>query len=91
MDGQPGRTAQAARLLALLVTNCIKLGGLYLAIRAAVTEANPSVVQIGEACFMMAGAQVTEDAVLKLVTRMFGGGHEHHESPGGHEGGEGGR
>lgn len=85
MTSQSGRVAQAGRFLALMVTNCIKLGGLFLAIRTATTETNPSVVQIGEACFMMAGAQVTEDAILKLVSRMFGGhGVEEH-----HTGGDG--
>lgn len=78
-----GRTAQAGRLLTLLVTNAIKLGGLYLALRTAITEPQPNVVQIGEACFMMAGAQVTEDAILRLVGRMFGAheAHETHEPP----------
>jgi hypothetical protein len=62
-------------LFALLVSNAIKLGGLYVAVRA-VSEPNPNAVAIGLAAFMMAGAQVSEDTVLRLVGRMFGGGHE---------------
>lgn len=81
MRSQTGRAAQAGRFLTLLVTNCIKLGGVYLVLRAVVTEAQPSVVQMTVACFMMTGAQVSEDVVLRLVGRMFGAHEQHHEPP----------
>lgn len=74
MSVPPSRMVQASQLIALLVTNAIKLGGLYVAIHTAATEANPNVVLIGAAAFMMAGAQVTEEQILKLIGRMFGGG-----------------
>lgn len=76
---QSGRAVDTGRFFTLAVTNCIKIGGLYLAVRAGVTEPNPSPLQIVEACFMMAGAQVTEDAILNLVGRMFGSHEGHRE------------
>jgi hypothetical protein len=71
MTGQPGRLAQLGRLIALLVSNAIKLGGLYVALKT-VSGPAPSAVTIGLAAFMMAGAQISEDTILNLVDRMFG-------------------
>jgi signal transduction histidine kinase len=68
-----GRTAgRVAQAFTLLVSNAIKLGGLYIAVRTAVTEPTPNVVLIAAAMFMMTGAQVTEDQILKAIGRMFG-------------------
>lgn len=80
MNAQVGRLAQAGRLFALLVTNAIKIGGLYVALKTA-AEPAPSAIIIGLAAFMMAGAQVSEESILKLVERMFGHGGAHHPAP----------
>lgn len=75
MSAQPSRLAQSGRLVALLVTNAIKVGGLYVAVKTA-SETTPNAITIGLAAFMMAGAQVSEETILGLVGRMFGGSHQ---------------
>lgn len=74
MNGKrsPGRAAQIGRALTLTVTNLVKLGGLGIALHEAFGPAQPRVVEIALAAFMMAGAQVSEEAILNLVQRMFG-------------------
>jgi hypothetical protein len=72
------RSSQSSRspLIPLLVTNIIKIGGLYVALRTA-TQPTPNVIEIGLAAFMMAGAELSENAILNLAGRMFGGGGSH--------------
>lgn len=80
MTSQPGRMMQLGRLVALLVTNAIKVGGLYVAIKT-VSEPTPSAITIGLAAFMMAGAQISEETILGLVGRMFGAHQQHEQHP----------
>jgi hypothetical protein len=68
----PQRSRAAYEIVALCVTNLIKLGGLFLAIHEVLTQVQPRLAEIGVALFMMTGAQVSEEAVLKLAGRMFG-------------------
>lgn len=59
--------------LTLVVSNAIKLGGLYLVIRAG---SHPPVdpFELALSAFMMSGAQLTEDKVLKLLSSFMGSG-----------------
>lgn len=68
---RPGRAVMAGRAIGLLITNAIKVGGLYLALKTA-AEPAPNALVVGLVAFMMAGAQVSEDTILRLVGRMFG-------------------
>ena len=80
-DGRSWAT-QAGRRLTLLITNAIKLGGLVVALNEAVGHDQPRALVIGLAAFMMAGAQVSEEAFLGIVQRIFGahGTHDGSES-----------
>jgi hypothetical protein len=72
MKKNPERICRVVQAFTLLVSNVIKLGGLYIAIHTAVTQPTPNVVLIGAAMFMMTGAQITEEQILKAISRMFG-------------------
>lgn len=63
----------STRLITLLVTNAIKLAGVYVAVHEIVSQATPRALELGVAVFMMTGAQVTEEAILNLAGKMFGG------------------
>ena len=61
-----------AMWLALLVTNAVKVTGIVIAIQDVFSKPDPNAAVLGLAAFMMAGAQISEDTVLRLVSRMFG-------------------
>ena len=61
-----------AYTLTLLVTNAIKIGGLVAAMHEIFSHsAEPRLTVMGLAGFMMAGAQFSEELVLRLWSRMF--------------------
>lgn len=62
--------------LTLIVTNAVKLTGIAIAIHEAFTKSNPSATILALAAFMMAGAQISEDAILRMISHMFGGAGE---------------
>jgi hypothetical protein len=57
-------------VMALIVTNAIKLGGLVI-VFIEVSKPAPSAIFLALSAFMMAGAQISEDTVLNLVKGMF--------------------
>ena len=59
--------------LTLVVSNAIKLGGLYLVIKAG---SHPPVdpLELALSAFMMSGAQLTEDKALKVLSSWLGTG-----------------
>jgi hypothetical protein len=61
-----------SRLLTLVTTNAIKLGGLYVGIKAG-TRAPAELTVMGWSAFAMAGAQVSETLVLTALDKFFGG------------------
>jgi hypothetical protein len=67
------RSWQIGRGLTLIVTNAVKVGGLLVVLNEAFNKPQPRTVDIAVAAFMMAGAQISEEAILNLVSRMFGG------------------
>lgn len=60
-----------SRALTLVVTNLIKIAGLYVGVRSAI-QPSPNAVVLAFAAFMMAGAQLSETTILALITRFFG-------------------
>lgn len=68
------------RILALIVTNCIKVAGLYVGVRAAVAP-TPNAVVLAFAAFMMAGAQMSETTAMAFVERFFTGSVKPKEAP----------
>ena len=60
-----------SRVVTLLVTNIIKLAGLYIGVGAALRP-TPSAVVLAYSAFMMAGAQLSETTILALIERFFG-------------------
>jgi hypothetical protein len=83
-EREPSSSEQMARLgrgLTLLVTNAIKLGGLWIAVHEIATQAQPRLTVLAVALFMMSGAQASEEAVLKLAGRVFGSHAEPHNGP----------
>lgn len=61
------------RIITLIVTNTIKLAGLYVGVHEiAVHSASPNAVVLAYSAFMMAGAQFSETTVLNLTERFFG-------------------
>lgn len=70
-EPQRDRVASLGRLLTLLVSNAIKIVGVWVGLKAA-TAARPDAVVLAFAAFMMAGAQFSENMVLGIVDRMFG-------------------
>lgn len=65
------RLGSVSRVITLAVTNAMKLAGVYVGLRAAL-QPTPNAVVLAFAGFMMAGAQVSESAVLGVIDRMFG-------------------
>lgn len=59
------------RQLTLIISNVVKLGGLFLALKAA---ASPPVdpFELALSAFMMSGAQVSEQAVLRMINSFLG-------------------
>lgn len=70
-NGNSSKTYQIAKSVALLITNSIKLGGLIVAMYEVFTQPQPPAIAIALAAFMMAGAQVSEDAVINIFAKMF--------------------
>lgn len=62
-----------SRLVALVVTNTIKVAGLYVGVRAGI-RAPVDAVAMAWSAFAMAGAQLSETTILRLVERFFGQG-----------------
>lgn len=60
-----------SRIIALAVTNLIKLAGLVIALEEIFGRARPDTISMAVAAFMMAGAQLSEDVILNLVSKMF--------------------
>jgi hypothetical protein len=73
---QPARRSDQvvlwARTLALLVTNVIKLGGAFIAVRAVVEEPQPRALTLAFAAFMMSGAQLSEGSIVRAFERLMG-------------------
>jgi hypothetical protein len=61
-----------SKVITLVVTNAIKLGGLYVGVKAG-TRAPAELGVMGWSAFAMAGAQVSETFVLSALDRFFGG------------------
>jgi hypothetical protein len=59
------------RVVTLVVTNVIKLAGLYVGVRAA-TKVPVEAITMGWSAFAMAGAQLSETTILLLIERFFG-------------------
>lgn len=66
--GSPGRVGQ---WVTLLVTNGVKVTGIVIAVKAAFSQTPPQPLEYGLAAFMVAGAQLSEETILKLFARMF--------------------
>lgn len=60
------------RVVTLAVTNVIKLAGLYIGVREITVNQSTDAAVLALSAFMMAGAQLSETAVLGLADRMFG-------------------
>lgn len=71
---------RVAMRFSLFVTNIIKIGGLVIAIDE-LTKLQPSPLFMALAAFMMAGAQVSEATIVKLVGGLFGIHSSSSESP----------
>lgn len=65
------RLESISRFVTLVVTNIIKIAGLYVGLRAAF-QPTPSAVVLAYSAFMMAGAQLSETTLLALIERFFG-------------------
>lgn len=65
------RVGSVGRVLTLLVTNAIKITGVWIGLKAA-TAARPDAVVLAYSAFMMAGAQLSENVVLGVVDRVLG-------------------
>lgn len=64
-------TAQVASRSALVISNLTKVAGLAVAIHAGFTT-TPDTRVLALAAFMMAGAQISETAVLSAIDRFLG-------------------
>lgn len=60
-----------SRFVTLVVTNVIKVGGLYVGLRAA-TAPSPNAVVLAYSAFAMGGAQLGETTILTFIERFFG-------------------
>jgi hypothetical protein len=60
-----------SRFVTLVVTNLIKLAGLFIGVRAGLMP-TPSAVVLAFSAFMMAGAQLSETTILAMIERFFG-------------------
>lgn len=68
------KVGRASRAAALLTTNMIKIGGLGAAMNELFIRPSARTSVIALAAFMMAGAQLSEQAVLAALDRIMGGG-----------------
>lgn len=59
------------RFVTLVVTNVIKLAGLYVGVHGAV-QPTPNAVVLAYSAFMMAGAQLSETTIMAVIDRFFG-------------------
>ena len=57
--------------VALIITNIIKLAGLYVGVKAAVAP-RPEAIVLAFAGFMITGGQISEGIVLGIIDRFFG-------------------
>jgi len=59
------------RASTLIITNVVKVAGLYVGVRTAMhTPADP--VTLAFAAFLIAGGQVSENVVMGIIDRFFG-------------------
>lgn len=66
--------SQFGRRLTLIITNLIKLAGLVIAVVEVVRNPDhPPFVALALSAFMMAGAQFSEETLIGIAERMFGG------------------
>lgn len=64
-----------SRFVALVVTNIIKLAGVYVGVHEiAVHSAGPNALVLGYSALMLAGGQLSETTILALIGRFFGVG-----------------
>lgn len=68
---QRSKEGQLGQRSALIVTHLIKLGGIALGIHEGF-RGTPDARIIALAAFMLAGARVSRELVLELVSRFFG-------------------
>jgi hypothetical protein len=62
-----------SRTLTLIVTNTIKLGGLYVGVRELVVHsASPNTLVLAYSAFLVAGGQLSETTILSFLGRFFG-------------------
>jgi hypothetical protein len=62
-----------SKIITLIVTNVIKVAGLYIGVRTfAHSPDHPDAIALAYSAFMMAGAQVSETAVIRFIERFFG-------------------
>lgn len=66
---------RVSQTLTIVVTNCIKLGGLYVGVHTIVTTHGvPDPVELAYSALLVAGGQVSERAVIAFLDRFFGRG-----------------
>lgn len=61
-----------SRIVTLIITNCIKLAGAFLAVHIVLTEPHPEALALAVSALMMAGGQVSETAIIAILERFFG-------------------
>jgi hypothetical protein len=62
-----------SRTITLIVTNTVKLGGLYVGIHElAVHSASPNALVLAYSAFLVAGGQLSETTILSFIGRFFG-------------------
>lgn len=62
---------RALARLTLVVSNGIKVGGLFVALKA-ISHPPPDSIELALSAFMMSGAQVSEKAVLRMISGFLG-------------------
>ncbi len=73
MSLQPGQEpGRVGRTVALLTTHLIKIGGLLAAMNELFLRPSVRASVVALAAFMMAGAQLSEHAVLAAIDRLLG-------------------
>lgn len=72
MSSERQLASKGAARLTLVVTNIIKLAGVYVAVRTAIVTPN-NALGYAAAGFMMAGAQFSETFILDFIDRLLGG------------------
>ncbi len=60
-----------SKTVTLIVTNVIKLAGLYVGVKAA-THTPAEAAVLAFSAFLLAGAQVSETTVIGFIERFFG-------------------